>query len=259
MKKCWLIIIALLITIPSPAQTGWRGVLSSMLKTGEALTLTDEELAETVQEAVNKMDKEYKVCASNNAYSKRLRKLTANMTDAEGIDLNFKVYQTEDLNAFACPDGSVRVYSALMDLLSDDELLGVLGHEIGHVALRHSKRAWKWALLRSAASDALGAVSETWDGLSSSVLGDICSTALSAKHSRYHETEADDYGYDFLKECGLNPWAMGKAFIKLKKLSEKKGNSRIQKYLQAFSSHPDFDARIQQMRQRAEKDGYVVE
>jgi putative metalloprotease len=52
---------------------------------------------------------------------------------------------------------------------------------------------------------------------------------------------------------------MGKAFIKLKKLSEKKGNSRIQKYLQAFSSHPDFDARIQQMRQRAEKDGYVVE
>lgn len=259
MKKCWFVIIALLVTTLSPAQTGWRGVLSSMLKTGEALTLTDEELAETVQEAVNKMDKENKVCASNNAYSKRLRKLTDNMTDAEGIDLNFKVYQTEDLNAFACPDGSVRVYSALMDLLSDDELLGVLGHEIGHVALRHSKRAWKWALLRSAASDALGAVSETWDGLSSSVLGDICSTALSAKHSRYHESEADNYGYDFLKECGQNPWAMGKAFIKLKKLSEKKGNSRIHKYLQAFSSHPDFDARIQQMRQRAEKDGYDVE
>jgi len=259
MKKCWFIIIALLITASSPAQTGWRGVLSSMLKTGQALTVTDEELAETVQEAVKKMDQEQKVCASNNAYSIRLQKLTANMTDADGIDLNFKVYQTEDLNAFACPDGSVRVYSALMDLLSDDELLGVLGHEIGHVALRHSKRAWKWALLRSAASDALGAVSETWDDLSSSVLGDICSTALSAKHSRYHETEADNYGYDFLKECDQNPWAMGKAFIKMKKLSEKKGNPHIQKWLQAFSSHPDFDARIQQMRQRAEKDGYDVE
>ena len=259
MKKCWFIIIAILITIPSLAQTGWRGVLSSIQKAGQALTITDEELAETVQEAVKKMDKEHKVCASNNAYSKRLRKLTANMTDAEGIDLNFKVYQTEELNAFACPDGSVRVYSALMDLLSDDELLGVLGHEIGHVALRHSKRAWKWALLRSAASDALGAVSETWDDLSNSVLGGICSTALSAKHSRYHETEADNYGYDFLKGCGQNPWAMGKTFIKLKKLSEKKGNPHIQKWLQAFSSHPDFDARIQQMRQRAKEDGYVVE
>ena len=259
MVKCWFVIIALLITTPSPAQTGWRGVLSSMLKTGQALTITDEELAETVREAVEVMDKEHKVCASNSAYSKRLCKLTGNMTDAEGIDLNFKVYQTEDLNAFACPDGSVRVYSALMDILSDDELLGVLGHEIGHVALRHSKRAWKWALLRSAASDAFGAVSETWDNLSSSFLGDVCSTALSAKHSRYHESEADNYGYDFLKECGQNPWAMGKAFIKLKELSEKKGNSRIQKWLQVFSSHPDFDARIQQMRQRAEEDGYNVE
>ncbi len=259
MKQWWFIIIALLITTPSPAQTGWRGALSSMLKTGQALTITDEELAETVREAVEVMDKEHKVCASNSAYSKRLCKLTGNMTDAEGIDLNFKVYQTDELNAFACPDGSVRVYSALMDILSDDELLGVLGHEIGHVALRHSLRAWKWALLRSAASDAFGAVSETWNALSSSVLGDICSTALSAKHSRYHETEADNYGYDFLRECDQNPWAMGKAFIKLKKLSEKKGNSRIQKWLQAFSSHPDFDARIQQIRERAEADGYNIE
>ncbi len=258
MKKCWFVIIAILITTPSPAQTGWRGVLSGVQKTGQALTITDEQLTEMVHDAVEVMDNEHKVCADNNKYSKQLQKLTTNMTDADGIELNFKVYQTKDLNAFACPDGSVRVYSALMDLFSDDELLGVLGHEIGHVALRHAKRAWKWALLRSAASDALGAVSETWDDLSSSILGDICSTALSAKHSRYHESEADNYGYDFLKDCGKNPWAMGKAFIKLKELSGQKNNSRIQQWLQAFSSHPDFDARIQQMRQRAEEDGFDI-
>ena len=258
MKKCWFVIIAILITTPSPAQTGWRGVLSGVQKTGQALTITDEQLTEMVHDAVEVMDNEHKVCADNNKYSKQLQKLTTNMTDADGIELNFKVYQTKDLNAFACPDGSVRVYSALMDLFSDDELLGVLGHEIGHVALRHAKRAWKWALLRSAASDALGAVSETWDDLSSSILGDICSTALSAKHSRYHESEADNYGYDFLKDCGKNPWAMGKTFIKLKELSGQKNNSRIQQWLQAFSSHPDFDARIQQMRQRAEEDGFDI-
>ena len=245
--------------IPAPAQTGWSGVLSGVLKTGEALTLTDEELAKTVCEAVEVMDKENTLCADNSKYAKRLSALTANMVDANGIELNFKVYQTKELNAFACPDGSVRVYSALMDLLSDDELLGVLGHEIGHVALRHSKRAWKWALLRSAASDAIGAVSETWANLSESMLGAICSTALSAKHSRYHESEADDYGYDFLKNCGRNPWAMGKAFIKLKKLSEQEGDYRIQRWLQAFSSHPDFDTRTKHMRQRAIDDGYDVE
>lgn len=253
------LVIALLLTASAPAQTGWSGVLSGVLKTGQALTITDEQLAETVREAVEMMDNEQIICPSNDVYSNRLLELTENMVDANGIELNFKVYQTKDLNAFACPDGSVRVYSALMDILSDDELLGVLGHEIGHVALRHSKRAWKWALLRSAASDAIGAVSETWADLSDTVLGSICSMALTAKHSRYHESEADDYGYDFLKESGRNPWAMGKAFIKLKELSKQKGNSRIQQWLQAFSSHPDFDARIQRMRERAEEDGHDIE
>ena len=248
--------IAILLAAPSMAQKGWLGALSGALKAGQALTITDEELAETVHKAVLQMDKENKICPSTSSYTKRLQKLTSNMHEAEGIELNFKVYQTKDLNAFACPDGSVRVFSALMDILSDDELLGVLGHEIGHVALRHSKLAWKWALLRSAASDAIGAVSETWANLSESAIGAICSTALSAKHSRYHETEADDFGYDFLKENGRNPWAMGKAFIKIKKLTEQENNSRIQKWLQAFSSHPDFDARINRMRERAEADGY---
>ena len=257
--KFLLIVILALLTIPAPAQTGWSGALSGVLKAGQALTLTDEQLAETVREAVEVLDKEHTICAANSKYAQLLSKLTANMEDADGIELNFKVYQTKELNAFACPDGSVRVFSALMDILSDDELLGVIGHEIGHVALRHSKRAWKWALLRSAASDAIGAVSETWADLSESMLGNICSVALSAKHSRYHESEADDYGYNFLKECGWNPWAMGKAFVKLKELSEQKNNPSLQRWLQVFSSHPDFDERIARMRERAEADGYKLE
>ena len=255
-----LLLFTLVFTsVYSQAQTGWSGMLSSVLKTGQALTITDEQLAETVREAIEVMDKEYAVCSPNNKYTKRLSKLTKNMENVEGIELNFKVYQTKEVNAFACPDGSVRVYSALMDILSDDELLGVIGHEIGHVALRHSKKAWQWALLRSAASDAIGAVSETWSNLSDTVLGDIFSAAITAKHSREHESQADNYGYDFLKECGMNPWAMGKAFMKLKALSQQKNNSRIQKWLQVFSSHPDFDTRIEQMRLRAQEDGYETD
>ena len=255
-----LLLLALAFTpVYSQAQTGWSGMLSSVLKTGQALTITDEQLAETVREAIEVMDKEYAVCSPNNKYTKRLSKLTKNMENVEGLELNFKVYQTKEVNAFACPDGSVRVYSALMDILSDDELLGVIGHEIGHVALRHSKKAWQWALLRSAASDAIGAVSETWSNLSYTVLGDIFSAAITAKHSREHESQADNYGYDFLKECGMNPWAMGKAFMKLKALSQQKNNSRIQKWLQVFSSHPDFDTRIEQMRLRAQEDGYETD
>ncbi len=219
------------------------------------MTITDEELAEEVRQQVAVMDKENTVCSSKSRYDKRLKRITKGMKDADGIKLNFKVYLTNDLNAFACPDGSVRVYSALMDILDDNELLGVIGHEIGHVALRHSKKAWRSALLRSAASDAIGSKSETWAQLSDSYIGGIASVALSAKHSRWHETQADDYGYQFLKESGKNPWAMGLAFKKLKALSKRK-ESKYDILLEAFSSHPDFDERIARMREKAVNDGY---
>lgn len=237
------------------AQINWGRAVSSLWKAGQALTITDEELAEMVQEEVAYLDKQYKVLPSGNAYVKRLNRVVSGITEVEGLKLNFKVYKTSEANAFACPDGSVRVFSGLMDELTDNELLGVIGHEIGHVALKHTKKAWRSALLRSAASDAMGAVSDTWAVISDSFLGSVGSAVLSASHSKYHETQADDYGYEFLKENGKNPWAMVKLFEKLKKLS-KKGNSKLTKFLYAFSSHPNYDERINRMKTRAENDGY---
>ncbi len=244
-----LVLCCALSPLTASAQSGWLRMAEGLYKAGKAVTITDEEIAEAVKESVEALDKANKACASNSSYTKRLRRITKGMEEAEGISLNFKVYQTKEINAFACPDGSVRVYSALMDALSDDELLGVIGHEIGHVALRHSKKAWRSALLRSAASDAMGAMSDTWATLSDSAIGTITSVALSAKHSRYHETQADEYGYDFLEQCGKNPEAMISALQKLKQLSEK-GSSKYAKWLQAFSSHPDFDERIEHLRNR---------
>lgn len=252
-----VILLSLLACLASTAQSGWRGVLSGLLKTGQAMTITDEQLMEIVSKEMKVMDAKNKVCPASSNYAKRLNRLTSNMRDAKGIKLNFKVYQTTDINAFACPDGSVRVFSALMDILTDEELLGVIGHEVGHVALRHSKNAWRQTLMRSAASDVIGAFSKTWSSLSNSYIGDLCGAALSAKHSRQHETEADDYGYEFLKKSGKNPWAMGKAFQKLKELSQKGNKKKYAVLLQAFSSHPDFDQRISRMKRKAEKDGYL--
>ena len=83
----------------------------------------------------------------------------------------------------------------------------------------------------------------------------LSSAVLSARHSRAQETEADDYGYEFLADCGKNPWAMAIAFEKMKKLS-KRNNARWAKFLQAFSTHPDFDTRIERMSRRARDEGY---
>lgn len=255
-KKLSALLIFFLCATAMPAQSSLLRILSGLAKAGQAITLTDEQLAAAVKESVAAMDKKNTVCSASSAYTQRLKRLTKGMNAADGIKLNFKVYKTSEVNAFACPDGSVRVYSALMDALSDDELLGVLGHEIGHVALRHSKKSWQDALLRSAASDALGSFSDTWAEISASSWSSLGESMISAKHSRHHERQADDYGYEFLKKCGRNPWAMGKAFKKLKSLSEKSGSTKYAKLLYAFSSHPDFDERIRRMRERAEEDGY---
>ena len=257
LKRIFFVIMWLWSSLSSNAQTDWSRLLSGTIKAGQAYMITDEDLAEIVGNEIAEMDRRNTVCASNNKYTQRLRRLTKGMTEADRIKLNFKVYKTTEYNAFACPDGSVRVFSALMDILNDEELLGVIGHEIGHVALRHTKKAWKDALLRSAASDIIGSKSSTWASLSDSYLGSITSMALSAKHSRYHETQADDYGYEFLKECGKNPWTMGLAFKKLKAISQKKDRSKYEKWLDAFSSHPDFDERIDRMREKAEEDGFI--
>lgn len=245
-----LLFILCLSLMPAEAQINWGKALSGIWKAGQAMTISEEDLAKIVAEEVAYMDKSNKVCSASNAYSKRLTNLVKGIDSAEGLKLNFKVYKTTEANAFACPDGSVRVFSGLMDALSDDELLGVLGHEIGHVALKHSYKAWKEALLRSAASDALGAVSDTWAGLSDSFLGDLGSMVLSASHSKYQETKADDYGYDFLKRHDRDPRAMISLFKKLKSLS-KKNDSRYAKLLKAFSSHPDYDQRISHLEERA--------
>lgn len=124
-------------------------------KVVQATTLTDAQMAAYVKEYIDWMDKHNQVCAEDDPYTLRLKKLTQGLTEVEGIPLNFKVYYVIDVNAFACADGSVRVFSSLMDIMSDEELLGVIGHEVGHVAHKDSKKAFRTALLTSALKDGI--------------------------------------------------------------------------------------------------------
>ncbi len=222
-------------------------------KVDQAVTLTDEQMAAYVKQSVEWMDKNNPVLPEDDEHVKRLRRLTEKVTDADGIPLNFKVYNVVDVNAFACPDGSVRVFSSLMDIMTDDELMGVIGHEIGHVIKRHSKNALKHQLLTDAVLGAAGAANGKITALTDSQLGALSESLLNAKFSQKQETEADDCGYDFLVANGLNPWGMAMAF---EKLSGSEGNAKSSTIQKMFSSHPDTQKRIKKMSERAQKDGF---
>ena len=191
------------------------------------------------------------VCADVDANTLRLKNPTQRLNEVEGIPLNFKVYYVIDVNAFACADGSVRIFSSLMDIMSDEELLGVIGHEVGHVAHKDSKNGFRTALLTSALKDGISSQGGKAAALTESQLGDLGEALVNATYSQKQEREADDYGYEFLKKAGKNPWAMALSFQKLKQLQEEAGAQKSSKLNQLFSTHPDLDARIKRMEERA--------
>lgn len=253
--KCAIALACALIAMPASAQFNLRKAISSAKKTAQALTLTDAQMAAYVKEYLDWMDANNPVLPDDDPYVIRLKRLTEGLTDVEGIPLNFKVYNVIDVNAFACADGSVRVFSSLMDLMTDEELLGVIGHEIGHVAHKDSKNAFKNALLTSALKDGIASTSDKAAALTDSQLGVLGEALATAKYSRKQETAADDYGYEFLKKCGKNPWAMSMSFRKLQQLEGQATAANGGKMNQLFSSHPDTESRIKRMEQRAISEG----
>lgn len=219
-----------------------------------AKTLSDEDIAMLSREAVDWMDANNQIAADEDEYGARLKRLTANISDANGLPLNFKVYLVTDINAFACGDGSIRIFSALMDIMDDDELMGIIGHEIGHVVNTDVKDAMQKAYKESAFMNAAGAFSEKISKINDSQIGELVSTFSSSKFSREQEYEADEYGFQFAIANGFSPYSMANSLNKLVELSNGAKASTVEKM---FSSHPESDKRAAKMKEKA--DQYVAE
>lgn len=254
-SKALFVLLCTTVSMPAMAQFNLKKAVSGAAKAAQAVTLTDAQMAAYVKEYIDWMDANNPVCADDSPYTERLHRLTEGLTDADGISLNFKVYEVVDVNAFACADGSVRVFSSLMDIMSDEELLGVIGHEIGHIAHRDSKKGFRTALLASALKDGVASNGGKAAQLTESQLGDLGEALVKATYSQKQERDADDYGYEFLKKAGRNPWAMAFSFRRLKQMQEEAGVRKSGKLNQLFSTHPDLDARIRRMEERAVADG----
>lgn len=91
--------------------------------------------------------------------------------------------------------------------------------------------------------------------MTDSQLGDLGEALVQANYSQKQERDADDYGYEFLKKAGKNPWAMALSFHRLKQMQEEAGAKKNSKLNQLFSTHPDLDSRIKRMEERATTEG----
>ena len=148
----------------------------------------------------------------------------------------------ETLNAFATPGGYIYVYTGLIKFLdSEDELAGVMGHEIAHSAQRHSTqqmtKAYGLQIL-------LGVIS---GNTSPGTIEQIALGLASLNFSREHETEADEFSVNYL--CGTNYNAAGAAGF-FRKMEGSGG--RPPEFL---STHPNPGNRVEAIDQKAQEMG----
>jgi putative metalloprotease len=226
--------------------------LSAVQKGITGFTFTDADAAALSKPAVDKMDTENKVAAATDPYAIRLAKVFGKYTKGDFYTLNYKVYLTKDVNAFATADGSVRVFSGLMDIMDDNELIAVIGHEIGHVNNHDSRDAMKALYQKEALIDAAASQSTKVAAVTDGEIAKIASAMIDSKYSRKQESEADLFAYGFMQKNGYDVNAEESAFRKLAKMSEGAQSSFID---QMMSSHPDSNLRADTAKARAEKDG----
>ncbi|PLX89503.1 MAG: peptidase [Desulfuromonas sp.] len=200
-------------------------------------TMLDEESVKQASElSARELDNQQTVAPADSPYAVRLVRLTRGLTGYDGLTLNFKVYLSDQVNAFAMADGTVRVYSGLMDLMPDDQVLAVIGHEIGHVKLKHSYQQMRSALMTSVAFEAVSSIGGTIGALSASQLGDLARTAISARFSQADELESDAFAVKMLHRMNKDPYAMKRSIETLQKQGGSGGGF--------LSSHPSNQQRV---------------
>ena len=223
--------LAAVATLGACAGADMQGLTQAGGNLLQAASLSDNEIRTLSPQSCAQSDTKNQIAPANSTYAKRLTGIVPTL-QASGIPVDAKVYLTPDINAWAMANGCVRVYSGLMDKMNDDEVRAVLGHEIGHVALGHSKRAMQVAYATQAARGALSASGAGMVAtLSSSQLGELSEAFVNAQFSQSQETAADDYSYDLLTRTKSNRRALVTAFQKLAQLDGGKSAGLL-------SSHP---------------------
>ncbi len=168
------------------------------------------------------------------------------------IPYEFKVIDTDMVNAFAAPYGHIYVTQGFLDFAeSEDEIWVVLGHEIGHVVNRDSIKSFKRSLLMNI----IAAVIRS----ESNALGDAVGLGfglLSLRYSRKDEYDADDSGTFLSYRAGYDPNANIAFFTRLMTDVEKRKPGSWEVY---FMTHPPTERRIGRQERRPELDPENVE
>jgi predicted Zn-dependent protease len=206
--------------------------------------LSERQEIELGREAAAQVEREQPILEDERvaSYIDDLGQFLVEYSGRANIAYQFKVVDSADINAFALPGGFIYVNRGLIEQADNEsELVGVMGHEIGHVVERHSvdqvKRAQLTGLGLGVLDLFIGGKGTT--GELANIAGQMVASGAFMKYSRDAEREADRVGARNVYDAGWDPRGMITFFQKLAALGKSHPNA-IESF---FSTHPKPDER----------------
>lgn len=155
-------------------------------------------------------------------------------------NFSFKIVDDATPNAFALPGGPIYVSRGLLALsCSEDELAGVIAHEIAHVTRRHASKQNRKGMLHGVLAlpgDVVGGVLSEGLGNLINLPVDAVGGAVLSSYSRSHENEADEYGLQTTARAGYDPSKLASILQRLQQDVEL--SSGHEERFNIFDSHP---------------------
>jgi beta-barrel assembly-enhancing protease len=174
-------------------------------------------------------------------YVRSLGERLARTADSSSRVWRFAVVDDTTVNAFAVPGGYIYVNRGLIDRAETmAELAGVLGHEIGHVQLRHSAEQMEQRTKTNVVVTLFCQVTGWCASEVAQVAISVGGAALFARHSRNDEATADSVAVEYLHDAGIDPRAVSTMFSRLLEL-RRGAPDALSSF---FASHPLEEERV---------------
>jgi predicted Zn-dependent protease len=191
-------------------------------------------------------------------YISRLGQSVLEVAGIQYFEYHFFVIDNRDFNAFAAPSGLIFFHSGLIGAMnSEDELVSVLAHEIGHIVKRHLASRVEKGKYSSMASLGLALAALAFGGAATpALLSGALATgqSISLHFSRQHEEEADLLAYDWMKKLGRNPEGQAKMLESMRRIARYRSDMLPQYLL----THPNPEARLSYIESLLDIDRKII-
>lgn len=194
-------------------------VLIGLFLNGCASAPKEADINAEALKAYNEVKAKSKI-STNKEWTDMLNRVAPRIAKASGENFQWEwmLIESPEVNAWCMPGGKMAVYTGIMPVLKNEAALAaVLGHEVAHATKRHGKEQYARAMKQNIAGLVIGAgavlggqllcktdTCKTLTGLGGAAAG-FAIQFFSMKYSRNDETEADEYGQQYMAGAGYDP------------------------------------------------------